>query len=33
MAEFLQTYWKDIVALVDKIYFAIKKFILDNENK
>lgn len=33
MAEFLQKYWKDIVALVDKIYEAIKAYILDNENK
>lgn len=31
MAEFLKEYWDEIVALVDKIYAAIKKLILDAE--
>ncbi len=30
MVEFLKEYWEEIVALVDKIYAAIKKLILDN---
>lgn len=30
MAEFLKEYWDDIVALVDKIYKAIKDYILNN---
>ena len=32
MAEFLAKYWDEIVALVDKIYAAIKEYIL-NANK
>jgi hypothetical protein len=32
MAEFLEKYWGDIVALIDKIYAAIKEYIL-NANK
>lgn len=32
MAEFLNKYWDDIVALVDKIYFAIKNYILSQNN-
>lgn len=31
MAEFLQKYWKDIVALVDKIYVALRDYILSKE--
>ncbi len=27
MAEFLKEYWDDIVALVDKIYIAIRDYI------
>lgn len=33
MVEFLREYWDDIVALIDKIYAAIKKYILENEEK
>ena len=33
MAEFLAKYWDEIVALVDKIYAAIKKLILAEEAK
>lgn len=32
MAEFLKKYWKDIVELVDKIYFAIRDLILGDDN-
>ena len=28
MAEFLKKYWTDIVAIIDKIYFAFKSYIL-----
>ena len=28
MAEFIAKYWDEIVALVDKIYAAIKEYIL-----
>lgn len=31
MAEFLKEYWDDIVALVDKIYKAIKEYILSQD--
>ena len=31
MAEFLEKYWGDIVALIDKIYAAIKAYILKAE--
>ena len=30
MAEFIAKYWDEIVALVDKIYAAIKEYILAN---
>ena len=30
MAEFLAKYWDEIVALFDKIYAALKKYILEN---
>ncbi len=33
MVEFLREYWDDIVALIDKIYAAIKNYILENEEK
>lgn len=33
MVEFLKEYWDDIVALIDKIYAAIKNYILENEEK
>jgi len=29
--DFLKTYWADIVALFDKIYFAVKKYFTENE--
>lgn len=32
MAEFLKEYWDDIVALVDKIYLAIRDYILSQNN-
>lgn len=31
MKEFLAQYWNEIVAIVDKIYFAIKDFLLKAE--
>ena len=31
MKEFLEKYWEEIVALFDKIYEAIKAYILDAE--
>ena len=31
MAEFLKEYWEEIVALVDKIYAYIKKWMLEEE--
>ena len=31
MAEFLAKYWNEIVALVDKIYIAIRDYILKAE--
>ena len=31
MKEFLEKYWDDIKAILDKIYFAIKDFLLANE--
>lgn len=31
MKEFLEKYWDEIVALFDKIYLAIKDYILANE--
>lgn len=31
MKEFLAEYWDDIVAFIDKIYFAIKEYILSLE--
>ena len=31
MKDFLEKYWEDIVALIEKIYFAIKELILANE--
>lgn len=31
MKEFLAEYWDDIVALIDKIYAAIKEYILKAE--
>ncbi len=31
MLEFLTKYWDEIVALFDKIYNAIKEYILANE--
>ncbi len=31
MKEFLEKYWEEIVALFDKIYAAIKAYILDAE--
>lgn len=31
MAEFLKKYWDEIVDLFDKIYAALKKYILDAE--
>ncbi len=30
MVEFLTKYWAEIVALFDKIYFALKEYILKN---
>lgn len=30
MADFLKEYWDEIVAFVDKIYAAIKAYILEN---
>ncbi len=33
MVEFLREYWDDIVALFDKIYAAIRDYILENEDK
>ena len=33
MVEFLREYWDDIVALIDKIYAAIKAYILDAEKE
>ena len=33
MAEFLKEYWDDIVALFDKIYAAIKEYILNAEKE
>ena len=29
--DFLKTYWADIVALFDKIYFSVKKYFTENE--
>ena len=31
MAEFLKKYWNDIVAIIDKIYIAIRDYILAGE--
>ncbi len=31
MADFLKKYWDEIVALFDKIYEAIKEYVLANE--
>ena len=31
MREFLEKYWVEIVALFDKIYNAIKEYVLANE--
>ena len=31
MKEFVEKYWEDIIALIEKIYFAIKELILANE--
>ena len=31
MAEFLKEYWDEIVDLFDKIYAAIKEYILNNK--
>lgn len=31
MKEFLTKYWEEIVAIIDKIYFAIKNYILGME--
>ncbi len=31
MKEFMEKYWEDIKAILDKIYYAIKDFILANE--
>ena len=31
--EFLKEYWDDIVALIDKIYIAIRDYILANYDK
>ena len=31
MADFLKTYWDEIVALFDKIYAAIKEYVLKSE--
>lgn len=31
MREFLEKYWDEIVALFDKIYNAIKEYVLANE--
>lgn len=33
MAEFLAEYWGEIVALIDRIYKAIKDYILAEEAK
>ena len=33
MADFLREYWDEIVALFDKIYAAIKAYILDAEKE
>ncbi len=33
MREFLEKYWDEIVALFDKIYNAIKEYVLANEEK
>ena len=32
MKEFLAEYWDDIVEFIDKIYFAIKNYILGLED-
>lgn len=31
MKEFLEKYWEDIVDIIDKIYFAFKKYILGED--
>lgn len=31
--EILTEYWEEIVALIDKIYAAIKNYILENEEE
>lgn len=31
MADFLKKYWDEIVALFDKIYAAIKEYVLKSE--
>lgn len=31
MADFLREYWDEIVALFDKIYAAIRDYVLDKE--
>ena len=33
MKEFLEKYWDEIVALFDKIYFAIKELVLKSEEE
>ena len=32
MKEFLEKYWDDIKVILEKIYFAIKDFMIANEN-
>ena len=33
MKDFIEKYWEDIVALINKIYDAIKNYLIENEAK